>query len=135
MGSIFDERERASEGIFVREEELRFLARRRGVELFAAWAAQSMSLDEDSERGYTRRLVDLLLAGVPEHELVEIAQTDLERAGKPALSTNAGAVLAQSIADATTALRGRAPLTPSSGDARGAFEQPARPAHSWGWGL
>ena len=135
MGSMFDERERAAEGIFIRDEELRFLARRRGVEGLAAWAADSMAMDEDSKRGFSRRLVDLFLAGVPEHELVEIAQTDLERAGKPALSTNAATVLAQAIADATMTLKGRAPLAVASGEPRAMFEHPARPAHSWGWGL
>jgi hypothetical protein len=137
MAGLFNERERTAENIFAHDEELRFLARRRGFEVLAAWAAESMELSEEDRSRYTLRIVGDFVSGVPEQRLMSTIQTDLERAGKPALSTSVGTVLAQAVADATLAQRG--PLGPPTSKATDPRAEWARnrpkSGNSWGWSL
>ena len=133
MAHLFDERERTAENIFVHEEESRFLAHRRGMEAIAVWAADSMGLTPEDRSTYTQRIVDAFVSGTPEDRLVTAIQTDLERAGKPALSTNVGTVLAQAVAEATLTLRGQPDrvVAPQAQRTRSLPKQ----SPSWGWGL
>lgn len=107
MSQFLKDRERAAEGIFVREEELRFLAVRRGLQSLAGWAAEAMGLDKEAAKTYEDALVGDFLSGAPENAVVARVSTDLERAGKPAMSTTVGTTLSQAVAEATLALRGR----------------------------
>ncbi len=137
MAPMFGERERAAENIFVHDEELRFLAHRRGIEALSAWAVESMELSPEDGSRYTQHVVDAFVAGTPEDRLIASIQTDLERAGKPALSTNVGTILAQAVATATIALRGqREQAVSPQADPRTEWERRhRRPGRSWGWGL
>ena len=112
MTGLFDEREHAAENLFAHEEELRFLAHRRAILSLGAWAAECMGLSAEAGRHYEAGLVDALVAGTLEERIVAEVQTDLERAGKPALSTTVGTVLSQAIAQATDELQGRAKPRP-----------------------
>lgn len=101
MGRLFEQRERAAEGIFVHDEEARFVARRRGIEKLAAWAGESMEFDETGRAAYRNRLVDAFIGGIHEDEIVAAVQRDIEHAGKPSLTGQVGLVLTQAIAEAT----------------------------------
>ncbi len=52
MTTIFDDRERAFESRFAREEELRFHARARRNRLLATWACERMPLTGEAASGY-----------------------------------------------------------------------------------
>ena len=52
--TMFDERERAFENLFVHEEGLRFLALARRNQLFARWAAEQMGLRGPQLNDYIR---------------------------------------------------------------------------------
>lgn len=121
MSRLLDEREHAAEGLFAHDEELRFLARRRAIEALSAWATEAMSVEGEAAAGYETRLVDAFVSGTPEDRILAQVQTDLERAGKPALSTTAATVHAQALAQATDELHGRVAPQP----------RPAQPAHHY----
>ena len=107
MSTMLRKREEAAEYLFALDEELRFFARRRAVEALGAWATEAMALRGESAARYEARLVDAFVSGAPEERLLAQVQTDLERAGKPALSTTAVIFHAQALAQATDVLHGR----------------------------
>ena len=121
MSRMLRDREDAAETLFAHDEELRFLARRRAVETLGSWATEAMALTADAAARYQARLVDAFVSGAPEDRLLAQVQTDLERAGKPALSTTAVTFHAQALAQATDTLYGRIAPQP----------QTARPMHSY----
>ncbi|MBX9933501.1 MAG: DUF1476 domain-containing protein [Methylobacterium sp.] len=62
MVTIFDERERAFETRFAREEELRFRARSRRNRLLAAWAGERMELTGETASGYVASFTESSVA-------------------------------------------------------------------------
>lgn len=137
MAPMFDERERTAESIFVHDEQMRFIARRRGLETLAAWAADAMGMTSEDKSRYSLRLIEAFVGGTTEEKLAETVQTDLERAGKPALSTHVGTTFARAVADATFELRGgKAPsASPQAPPRTNWSNHNARQSHNWGWGL
>lgn len=135
MGSLLNERERAAENLFAREEELRFFARCRGLDAVASWAATEMGLDEEDAAAYAQRIINRFLGGVGERDLIMTVQNDLERAGKPAVSTTTEIVFAQAVSAATTALKAHyAPPASSGRDPVEIFnEHRQKPNPFWGW--
>ena len=108
--SLFEQRERAAESAFAHEEESRFVARRRAVQALSDWAARCMGLDAEGTEAYKTKLVDLFAANTLDDRLIARVQTDLERAGKPTMTTQVGTVFSwawRAIAEATDALKGR----------------------------
>ena len=108
MSGFLDDREHAAENIFAHTEELRFLAHRRAVQALGAWAAECMELDVPAALAYSGRIVDAFIGGTRQDQILLTVQSDLERAGKPALSMTAAAHLAQATAQAIDELAGRA---------------------------
>lgn len=135
MGSLLNERERAAENLFAREEELRFFARCRGLDAVAAWAATEMGLEDEDAASYTQRIINRFLGGTSDRELIMAVQSDLERAGKPAVSTTADVVFAQAVSAATSALKAHyASPAPASRDPIDLFnEHRQKPSPFWGW--
>lgn len=93
MSSVFDERERSAEAMFVHEEEIRFLALARRDKLFALWVAERTgAAGPDRER-----LIHDLLAvqGFPHHDeaLLHLAADRLAAGLSPAAAREAPAVL------------------------------------------
>lgn len=131
MSTLFDDRERAAEYGFTHEEELRFLARRKGVEALAAWAAEGMGLDAASSADYVEATLASFVHGEGEIDLVNRVRSDLERAGKPALSTTANDVLTRATAAATMDLHGTRPRPPSEPKAEPRAEH--HRSDFWGW--
>ena len=58
--TIFDERERTFEQIFVHDEDLRFRALARRNRLLGLWAAQQMSFTKDQAAQYASQLADII---------------------------------------------------------------------------
>ena len=112
MSGFLDDREHAAENLFAHNEERLFLAHRAGVRDLALWAAEAMALKPEQGDAYAGKLVDKLVSGTRDDQILVIVQTDLERAGKPALSTTAGTVLARAVALANDELSGRIPPRP-----------------------
>jgi hypothetical protein len=130
MSALFEERERAAEFGFAHGEELRFLAKRAAARDLAAWAAENMALDATATVTYADKMVGLLVAGAHEGDLISQVRSDLERAGKPAISNQADIVFARAMADADAKLNGTTPTrTPASG---GATQRHQR-HQFWGW--
>ena len=127
MSRFLDDREYAAENLFVRDEELRFLAHRRAFEALAAWATECISLDADAAARYETKLVDAFLAGVREEQILMMVQTDLEHAGKPALSTTAMTTLAQAKAQAIDELHGRVGPRPTGPRGQAKPSHPSMP--------
>ena len=113
MSRFLDKREQAAEGLFAHDEELRFLAHRRAVRSLASWGAECMGLEADATYKYETNLVAAFVAGASDERLAMRVASDLERAGKPALSTTASTVLAQAIALASDAVHGRVAPDPA----------------------
>ena len=98
MSSLFDDRERAAEYGFTHAEELRFLAAREGVQALADWAAARMHHADAA--AYATILLDTLLGGASDEEIVARVRSDLDRAGQPDAANEVSVVLAQAFAQA-----------------------------------
>lgn len=92
--------ERAEEAYFVHSNDMRFVARRAGLAALATWAGEGMGWDNAQTAGYVEMIVASFLAGKSADEIVMRVRSDLERSGKPALSTVADDILAQAEAEA-----------------------------------
>ena len=117
-----------STGIVLSQDQIQMLARKRGFEALAAWAAECMGMGAREASDYERGVIDMLLEARVETRVLCRIQTDLERAGKPALSTCAGTVFANAAAEAVADLEGHGPRfcsgTPESARGRdGALER------------
>ena len=101
MTTSLEWRERAAEAAFVRADKADVLGRRVGIEALARWAADNFGFDEPGRAAYVAAIMARFLAGADVTDIVLRVRTDLERAGKPALSTHADAVFSRAEADAT----------------------------------
>ncbi len=99
--------ERAADSASTRTQDSGFLARRAGIETLARWAAEGFGFDEPARAAYVAAIVARFIAGADETDLVLRVRSDLERAGKPALSTHADAVHARAVREAASGVTGR----------------------------
>ena len=102
MTTSLEWRERAAEAAFARADRADILGRRVGIEALARWAADNFGFDEPGRVAYVAAIMARFLAGADVTDLVLRVRTDLERAGKPALSTHADAVFSRAQAEATS---------------------------------
>jgi hypothetical protein len=75
--TIFDERERAFERIFVHQEELRFRATARRNKMIAVWAAKQLELPEYETNAYVGQSVFSVQAADGEELIVQKIVSDL----------------------------------------------------------
>ena len=108
MTTSLNWREPAADTAFTRAEGTQVLARRAGIEALARWAAENFGLDKSARTAYVTSIVTRFLAGANEMDLILRVRSDLERAGKPALSTHADAVYAGAVREASGVVTGRA---------------------------
>ena len=99
---------RPAHDILVTDEQLHLLARKRGFEAVATWAAECMNLSAREAISYEQGIALALLDRAADMRLLCRIQTDLERAGKPALSSHAGTIFANAVAEALSDLQGHA---------------------------
>lgn len=79
--TMFDERERAFEQIFVHDEEARFRALAKRNRLLGEWAAAQIGLKGGSASAYMQEIGRSVVAAVIDEALVERISSDFDAAG------------------------------------------------------
>ena len=79
--TIFEDRERASEANFAREEEMAFRITARRNRLLGGWAAQEMKLTPEETDAYATALVHADMEGGGDDDVVRKLVGDLTAAG------------------------------------------------------
>ena len=79
--SGFDKRERAEEGKFALDQELRFKANARRHKLLGLWAAEKLGLNADRAEEYGRAIVKADFEQPGEEDVYRKIAQDLEGAG------------------------------------------------------
>jgi hypothetical protein len=81
--TTFDERERAYEARFARDEELRFRAATRRDRMIGLWAAGHLGMIGDEAETYARAVVRADLAERGDEEVFRKIRADFDAAGVP----------------------------------------------------
>ena len=79
--TMFDERERAFEQMFVHDEEARFRALARRNKLLGQWAAEQLGLSGERASAYIDEIKSSVVAAVVDEALVQRIRADFETAG------------------------------------------------------
>lgn len=79
--TLFDDRERAFEQMFVHDEEARFRALARRNKLLGQWAATQLGLSGEKAETYVNEISGSLVARVIDESLVEKLRVDFEANG------------------------------------------------------
>jgi hypothetical protein len=103
--TLFDERERAFENLFVLEEERRFYERVRRNQLFARWAAEQLNLRGVEYRAYIGSLIAGAIRSDPDAVLIDQVRTDLLAGGVPIEIVAVEEALAAAAANAAEQVR------------------------------
>ncbi len=98
--TIFDERERAFEQLFVHDEELRFRARARRNKLLGRWAAMLMGLQGAQADLYAREVVDAVLQADGDRQISRKIRDDLASRGVRKSDDQLRAAMAELMAEA-----------------------------------
>ena len=98
--TIFDDRERASEANFAREEEMAFRITARRNRLLGAWAAQEMALTSEETDAYATALVHADMEGGGDDDVVRKLVGDLTAAGLDHDEATVRRALAQQMIEA-----------------------------------
>ncbi|GJE43702.1 DUF1476 domain-containing protein [Methylobacterium soli] len=118
MGRLFEERERAAELMFARDEEARFIARCRRMRKLAAFVAEKLGVDGQTAEAYAVELIGALVQGMKDDALLERVQADLAANGVDeslaTLRTELDRATAQAMLDAGT-LAGQGRRSAASG--------------------
>ncbi|MER2268689.1 ATPase inhibitor subunit zeta [Methylobacterium oxalidis] len=128
MARLFEERERAAEMIFARDEEARFVARCRRMRGLAWYAADKLGVDARAAEAYAAELIASLVQGVKDEDLLERIRADLAANGVEeslgTLRAELSRLGAQAMVDPAMRLPGEGPAVPPASAA------PAAPAAS-----
>ncbi|WP_336489508.1 DUF1476 domain-containing protein [Methylobacterium nigriterrae] len=81
MGRLFEERERAAELLFARDEEARFIARCRRMRGLAGYVAEKLGVDAQTAEAYAVDLIACVVQGMKDEALIERVQADLAANG------------------------------------------------------
>ncbi|KAB1072758.1 DUF1476 domain-containing protein [Methylobacterium planeticum] len=81
MGRLFEERERAAELMFARDEEARFIARCRRMRGLASFVADKLGVDGQTAEAYAVELIGALVQGMKDDALLLRVQADLAANG------------------------------------------------------
>ncbi len=76
--TLFNDRERAFEQMFVHDEEARFRALARRNKLLGQWAAEKLGLKGEEANDYVSEIGKSVVAAVVDESLVEKLRTDFE---------------------------------------------------------
>jgi hypothetical protein len=79
--TLFDDRERAFEQMFVHDEEVRFRALARRNNLLGKWAAARLGLTGERADAYVAEIGRSLVARIVDEGLVETLRADFEAGG------------------------------------------------------
>jgi hypothetical protein len=103
--TLFDERERAFESLFVHEEEMRFRALAKRNQLFARWAADKLNLGGSEAQDYVRSFVDEAVQPEPAAILVSRVRSDFRTKGLAVPDEQIEEALARTSAEAARRVR------------------------------
>ena len=81
MSRFFEERERAAEMLFVRQEEARFRAHAQGIQSLANYVAEALGVDHQGAVAYADELMTSVIHGAKDDDLIERVRVDLEANG------------------------------------------------------
>ena len=98
--TIFEDRERASEANFAREEEMAFRITARRNRLLGGWAAQEMKLTPEEADAYATALVHADMEGGGDDDVVRKLVGDLTAAGLDHDEATVRRALAQQMIEA-----------------------------------
>jgi hypothetical protein len=105
MMTMFDERERAFEQMFVHDEEMRFKARARRNRMIALWAAAQLGLRQSETDGYVRQTVETGVADDGDERVFRKIASDLGPLSSYWTESRLRLVMAEFMAKASTELR------------------------------
>ena len=106
--TLFDERERAFENLFVHEEAMRFRALAKRNQLFARWAADKLDLGGSEAQAYVRSFVDESVQPEPAAILVSRVRSDFRTKGLAVPDEQIEEALARTTAEAGRHVRAKA---------------------------
>ncbi len=107
--TLFDERERAFESLFVHEESQRFRARARRNRLFGAWAAEQIGLRGTEYEAYVASFLRCAVERRPDELLVERVRSAFLAHGVPASEGRIRSALAEAAGRAALQVRDGVP--------------------------
>jgi hypothetical protein len=107
--TLFDERERAFELIFVHEEDLRFLARARRNRLFGSWAAEQLGLRGQEWEQCIASFLRCAVDQQSDETLIERVRSAFLAHGVPAFDRRIRAALTEAAAQAVIQIRAGIP--------------------------
>lgn len=79
----FDDRERAFETKYARDQEMQFKVTSRRNRLLGQWAAKKMGLSDEESEAYAREVIRADFQEAGDEDIVRKLVADLEKAGVP----------------------------------------------------
>lgn len=103
--TLFNDRERAFEQMFVHDEEARFRALAKRNRLLGRWAAAQLGLRGEAADTYANEISMSVVASVIDESLVEKLRADFDAGGVPVSDDRIRQRMAEALAEATADVR------------------------------
>ena len=104
--TMFNDRERAEEGRFARDEEMQFRVAARRNRLLGAWAAQKMGLSAEEAEAYGKAVIQADFEEAGDEDVIRKLIGDLTSAGVETSDAEIRAMLDEKSVEARRALMG-----------------------------
>ncbi len=104
--TMFNDRERAEEGRFARDEEMQFRVAARRNRLLGAWAAQKMGLSAEEAEAYGKAVIQADFEEAGDEDVIRKLLGDLTSAGVETSDAEIRAMLEEKNVEARRALMG-----------------------------
>ena len=104
--TTFNDRERAEEGRFARDEEMQFRVAARRNRLLGAWAAQKMGLSAEEAEAYGKSVIQADFEEAGDEDVIRKLIGDLTSAGVETSDAEIRAMLEEKSVEARRALMG-----------------------------
>ena len=104
--TTFNDRERAEEGRFARDEEMQFRVAARRNRLLGAWAAQQMGLSAEEAEAYGKSVIQADFEEAGDEDVIRKLIGDLTSAGVETSDAEIRAMLEEKSVEARRALMG-----------------------------
>ena len=104
--TTFNDRERAEEGRFARDEEMQFRVAARRNRLLGAWAAQKMGLSAEEAEAYGKAVIQADFEEAGDEDVIRKLIGDLTSAGVETSDAEIRAMLDEKSVEARRALMG-----------------------------
>lgn len=104
--TMFNDRERAEEGRFARDEEMQFRVAARRNRLLGAWAAHKMGLSAEEAEAYGKAVIQADFEEAGDEDVIRKLLGDLTSAGVETSDAEIRAMLEEKTVEARRALMG-----------------------------